>query len=542
MPPYNVSVNPFPSSPTPTVHNASILGGKRHISALNSIKSCIDDLSAKLGNKNLHDDDLFKIITMIQDVGSGKTHLSLHMKTLNELGNKSVISYTDLTQVQPRDIDNFFHSIVSGFGKDYYDAVKARLVDYLKDNYSQNSKLVKKIVKYGFMDSLNGNSITEKLEQIAQKKMSLSYEHLFELMSKDFTKIEINLITEIVKTGTLNYSDLKTFENLAMVLSNMAKINYKLFNKITIFQVDEFDTNPNSLEYLKGLINSHIPYSVLMIVTTPSYYSEISKLTPSLFDRLEKANFKIDLAGSNSFDEINDIALQYVLHYNNKITDLEKKDLSAKIRIIYDEFPNFRNVRSILNVLYHAFEVASRKNSQNIDEQSIEETIKNVYPGLRLRGSIMGIPISDFIKMRKISIDKDVVEANVRVAVRNLINYFEQLGTVKKYEDIIDGDFLDAAYNDQMGKKVGISIAVDFDKNKNFDKIVKSTKTNSIVDKLVILTTNMTTIKKNGTTLVTIDKWKLADLLYFSKKYDSDEISPEDPQKAMLLAKSIQIC
>ena len=259
MPPYNVSVNPFPSSPTPTVHNASILGGKRHISALNSIKSCIDDLSTKLGNKNLHDDDLFKIITMIQDVGSGKTHLSLHMKTLNELGNKSVISYTDLTQVQPRDIDNFFHSIVSGFGKDYYDAVKARLVDYLKDNYSQNSKLVKKIVKYGFMDSLNGNSITEKLEQIAQKKMSLSYEHLFELMSKDFTKIEINLITEIVKTGTLNYSDLKTFENLAMVLSNMAKINYKLFNKITIFQVDEFDTNPNSLEYLKGLINSHIP-------------------------------------------------------------------------------------------------------------------------------------------------------------------------------------------------------------------------------------------------------------------------------------------
>ena len=41
--------------------------------------------------------------------------------------------------------------------------------------------------------------------------------------------------------------------------------------------------------------------------------------------------------------------------------------------------------------------------------------------------------------------------------------------------------------------------------------------------------------------LVTIDKWKLADLLYFSNKYDSDEIKPEDPQKAILLAKSIQL-
>ena len=542
MNPYNLSLNPFPSSPTPTINNANILGGKRHISALNSIHSCLDDLSEKLGNENLHNEDLFKVITMIQDVGSGKTHLTLHMKTLNEFEEKSVISYIDLTQVQPREIDNFFHSIVTGFGKGYYSKVKTRFIEYLRDNYQQNPKLVKKVIKYGFMDSLNGNSISEKLEHLTQKKMNLSYEHLFELMSKDFTKIEMQLITEIIKTSTLNYSDLKTFENLTMVLSTIAKINYKLFNKITIFQIDEFDTNPNSLEYLKGLINSHIPYAILMVVTTPSYYAEISKSSPSLFDRLEKANFKIDLAGSNSFDEINDIALQYVLHYNDKLTALEKKDLSAKIRIIYDEFPEFRNIRSILNVLYHAFEVASAKNSQNIDEQSIEDTIKNVYPGLRLRGSIMGIPISDFIKMRKISIDKDVVEANVRNAVRNLITYFEQLGTVKKYEDIIDGEFLDAAYNDQMGKKVGISIAVDFDKNKNFDKIVKSTKRNSVVDKLVILTTNMTSIKKNGTTLVTIDKWKLADLLYFSKKYDSDEFSSEDPQKALLLAKSIQIC
>ena len=542
MNPYNLSLNPFPSSPTPTINNANILGGKRHISALNSIHSCLDDLSEKLGNENLHNEDLFKVITMIQDVGSGKTHLTLHMKTLNEFEEKSVISYIDLTQVQPREIDNFFHSIVTGFGKGYYSTVKTRFIEYLRDNYQQNPKLVKKVIKYGFMDSLNGNSISEKLEYLTQKKMNLSYEHLFELMSKDFTKIEMQLITEIIKTSTLNYSDLKTFENLTMVLSTIAKINYKLFNKITIFQIDEFDTNPNSLEYLKGLINSHIPYAILMVVTTPSYYAEISKSSPSLFDRLEKANFKIDLAGSNSFDEINDIALQYVLHYNDKLTALEKKDLSAKIRIIYDEFPEFRNIRSILNVLYHAFEVASAKNSQNIDEQSIEDTIKNVYPGLRLRGSIMGIPISDFIKMRKISIDKDVVEANVRNAVRNLITYFEQLGTVKKYEDIIDGEFLDAAYNDQLGKKVGISIAVDFDKNKNFDKIVKSTKRNSVVDKLVILTTNMTSIKKNGTTLVTIDKWKLADLLYFSKKYDSDEFSSEDPQKALLLAKSIQIC
>ena len=49
-----------------------------------------------------------------------------------------------------------------------------------------------------------------------------------------------------------------------------------------------------------------------MLITTPSYYSDISHISPSLFDRLEKANYKIDLAGSNSFEEINDIVLEYI--------------------------------------------------------------------------------------------------------------------------------------------------------------------------------------------------------------------------------------
>lgn len=540
--PYGLDTNPFPSNPTPSTSVSKILGGKRHIDAVDSIKKCVKDLDLKSNSKTFNSDDLFNIISVIQDVGSGKTHMTLHLKTIEEIKDKSVISYTDLTQVQPRDIDNFFHSIISGFGEEYFSQISSRLIQYLKDRYKHSPRLVKKIVKYGFFDSLNGNSISDKIEQLSEKKTRMSYEHLFELMTTDFSKMEIHLISEIFRTGTLNYSDLKTFENLIMVLSTLATINTKLLNKITLFQIDEFDTNIASLEYLKGLINSHIPYAILMIVTTPSYYSEISRISPSLFDRLEKANYKIDLAGSNSFDEINDIVLKYISHHNNQLSALEKKDLTSKIRIIYDEFPDFRNIRSILNVTSHAFDIAKARKSKIIDEQSIEETLKSVYPGLRLRGSIMGIPISDFIKMRKMSIDKEVVEMGIKDAVRNLINYFDELGAVKKNQDKIDFEHLDAIYNDHMGKKIGITIAVDTDKNKNFDKIVKSTRKTSVVDKLVVLTTNMTNIKRNGTTFVTIDKWKLADLLYFNKKYDSHEFSIEDPQKAILLAKSIQIC
>lgn len=541
MYPYNLLLNPFPSSPTPTLKVAKILGGKRHKEALNSIINCVNDLFLKLNDGIYSDEELFKVITVIQDIGSGKTHLALHMKTVPSILDKVIISYVDLVQVHPREINNIFFSIIKGFDDDYFKDLLEKFVEYLKRSYSTYPKLVKKIIKYGFFDSLNGNPIEEKLEKILEKKILPSFDHLSELLSNDFSEAEIQLIFEIIKKGTLNSSDIKTFDDLMMILNNLSSINFKFFHKITIFQIDEFDANKQSLDYIKGLINSHISYSVLMLITTPSYYSDISRVSPSLFDRLEKANYKIDLAGSNSFDEINDIVLEYIEKNASGLTEIDKTDLSSKIKIIYDEFPDFRNTRSVLNILYHSTDLSSKKNCYNIDEQSIEESIKNIYPGLRLRGSIMGIPISDFIKIRKISIDRNYLSISIKNAVKNLIDYVEELGTVKKSEERFQEGLLDAVYNDQFGKKIGVTIAIDVDKNKNFDKIVKSTKRNLLVDKLIILTTNITNVKNNDTTFVTVDRWKLVDLLYFGKKYADDEIKFEDPQKAILLAKSIQL-
>jgi len=541
MYPYNLPLNPFPSSPTPTLKVAKILGGKRHREALNSLKNCVDELYSKLNDSDYPKEDLFKVITVIQDVGSGKTHLTLHMRTMESILDKSVISYVDLAQVHPREIDTLYSSIIKGFGASYFENVLDRFIGYLKNEFPKNPKLVKKIAKYGFFDTLNGNSIDEKLNQLRGKKFQPSFRHLSDLMSNDFSQVEIRMVFEVIKKGTLNYSDLKTFDNLLLILSTISSINYKFFNKITLFQIDEFDANMQSLDYIKGLINSHIPYSILMLITTPSFYSDISRVSPSLFDRLEKANYKIDLAGSNSFDEINDIVLEYIKQNIPDFNNVDKNDLSSKIRIIYDEFPDFRNIRSVLNILYHCTNIASKKNSYSIDEQSIEETIKNVYPGLRLRGSIMGIQISDFIKMRKVSIDKSSLVNSITDAVKNLIDYAEELGTVKKSHDKIPAGYLDAVFKDHFGKKIGVAIAIDSDKNKNYDKIVNSAKRNSFVDKLIILTTNITNVKNNGTTFVTIDKLKLIDLLYFSKKYIDKDIKLEDPQKAILLAKSIQL-
>ncbi|HET7284470.1 MAG TPA: hypothetical protein VFI70_07275, partial [Nitrososphaeraceae archaeon] len=94
--------NPYPCSPTPTIIDAQILGGNRHKEAKAAVLSCIEDLHSKM--VGIPTDKDFRLITLIQDVGSGKTHLSLHIRGLEELSNNAVISYVDLSQVLPRDM------------------------------------------------------------------------------------------------------------------------------------------------------------------------------------------------------------------------------------------------------------------------------------------------------------------------------------------------------------------------------------------------------------------------------------------------------
>ena len=75
--------------------------------------SCIDNLYSKI-DSGLQDNDS-RLITIIQDVGFGKTHLTLHIKGLAELSNTSVISYTDLSQISPRTVQSLYNAILAGF-------------------------------------------------------------------------------------------------------------------------------------------------------------------------------------------------------------------------------------------------------------------------------------------------------------------------------------------------------------------------------------------------------------------------------------------
>jgi hypothetical protein len=277
---------------------------------------------------------------------------------------------------------------------------------------------------------------------------------------------------------------------------------------------------------------------------TPASYNEIKKENPSVFDRMEKANYKIDLAGSNTLTELIDIIFEYIRHYDNNdnFTPGHQNDLAAKLRVVYDEFPEFRNVRSILNIMYHATEKAASSNAFSIDESSIDETIKRNYPGLRIRGSLMDIPLSEFIRIRKNTLNNEALESTLRDAIRNLLTFTTQTGNVTEInlEDNA-GKNIDVIYSDNFGAKIALTVVVNKDRNKALAKISEAAKSLNLVDKLVVLTNTGTAVGENGTTVVNIDSGKIIDLMYFNDKYNKEELLNDDLQRAVVLAKSMKL-
>jgi hypothetical protein len=543
--PYKLDRNPYPSSPTPTLTDAMILGGKRHKEAKVAMVSCISDLRAKIGMERPTDKD-FRLVTMIQDVGSGKTHLALHTKGLKEVSESAIVSYIDLSQISPRSMHSLYGAMLAGFTDQDVAILRKTVVDYLLQRAEQNVSNAKRIFNYSFIDIIRGKSLADKAAQLLRNEIVPNDTAIDDTLYEEFSPIEITILKLVIEGNfRADAQNVATLEDIIASLAALARLNLRFLHKITLFQIDEFDSGKESVEFVKAVINAHLPATVLMLIFTPSSYDEICRTTVSVFDRLEKANYKIDIAGSNTLEEIVDIVLEYIRHHDvsKSFNEERERDLAAKVRVIYDEFSDFRNVRSMLNILYHATENAAKRNLGTIDEESIDDTIKNVYPGLRIRGSLMYVPVSDFIKIRRNCHDVQTLESGIRNAVKDLVNYAHEVGVLARPDPANGkGSGVDVTYSDLFGTKVAVAVVINKDHSKSFEQISNTLKSTSFVDRLIILTNANTMSGTKRSLLVNIDTCKMIDLIYFSKKYNNKEIHHDDSQRAILLAKSMSLC
>jgi hypothetical protein len=196
MYPYCLKLNPYPSSPTPALADSQILGGNTHKQAKAAILSCIEDLYNKLGAQPTDKD--FRLITMIQDVGSGKTHLALHIRGLPDLSTNTVTSYIDLSRVLPRDIHNTYESILEGFGNEDVNSIREAIISLLAVKAENNIGNARKIFNYGLSDRITGRTVSEKAKLVIDCQMEVNSEYIGEVLKNEFSEIQIDLIKGII--------------------------------------------------------------------------------------------------------------------------------------------------------------------------------------------------------------------------------------------------------------------------------------------------------------------------------------------------------
>jgi hypothetical protein len=307
-----------------------------------------------------------------------------------------------------------------------------------------------------------------------------------------------------------------------------------------LYQFDEFDNNEETLSFMKAIINAHISNTILMLILTPSSYLKIASENSSIYDRLEKANYKIDLAGSNSFEEISDIVLEYIKFYNfnTTITDDQKNELFSQIKILYEDF-DFRNIRSILNIMYSAFEIASNKKMSIINEQILDETLRKTYPGLKIKGSLVDISISDYIKIKnRIDSSRDIKKEIVN-SLSELINYLHKHNIKCKYESYLplEEEAVNIIYKDHRGSTSQITMLL----NESTLTKMQRTVLNNMETKVNDYNYPKITTTMNDSISINLDRTKIIDLLYVYDKINRNIHTMADNNKILLLAKSINL-
>ena len=177
--------------------------------------------------------------------------------------------------------------MISGFEPEYLYTLKKELLYYLKDRIKSDNKIAKKIFKLGFFESLSGKGIDNKILQILENRSEPNLRYIDNILDEDFSKNDISIIKTIIENQFENNESI-TLMDMINRLSTLSKINLKLFNKISLYQFDEFNNNKETLSFMKAIINAHIPNTVLMLILTPSSYLKIASDDSSVYDRLEK--------------------------------------------------------------------------------------------------------------------------------------------------------------------------------------------------------------------------------------------------------------
>jgi hypothetical protein len=189
--------------------------------------------------------------------------------------------------------------------------------------------------------------------------------------------------------------------------------------------------------------------------------------------------------------------------------------------------------------MYSAFEIASNKKMSIINEQILDETLRKTYPGLKIKGSLVDISISDYIKIKnRIDSSRDIKKEIVN-SLSELINYLHKHNIKCKYESYLplEEEAVNIIYKDHRGSTSQITMLL----NESTLTKMQRTVLNNMETKVNDYNYPKITTTMNDSISINLDRTKIIDLLYVYDKINRNIHTMADNNKILLLAKSINL-
>ncbi|MCP8308108.1 MAG: hypothetical protein H3Z54_05370 [archaeon] len=542
--PYGLKINPFSHVPTPSLTAAKVLGGRRWKEVKERILICVNELKESMlrGQKD------FMIVNIVGPLGTGKTHLALHMKTLKD---EFECAYIDLTRIEPKDLQSIYLAIVKELGYGFFHELHDRLILNLGERAEKGDKSAKKALRIGIIDRIIGRRPINIAKEVIEKRRSINIyalkEAFPELVDEAFESV-LNILSE----NSSWFLEVKDFNETLKKLKGFTRVSCSL-GRVLLIEIDEISANKPLMDGLKAIINEKPPGVVLVTILRSEVEMEIGKVDPSLADRLQKAPFTYFLSQPDDPEEIWDIIKEY-LKFHNAIINEEDGELKNIIKYAYSEF-NINELRELLALMREVLELA--KGSERISEDHLIGAIIRIRPTAELRGSIMHIPIPDYLRIIKTSTKTyEEISDNLTRAIRDLGRYLFMRDTIfyahgaSRRIDTPGGSrsfrLADVYLEEKDGKKIVVNVKIT-----EKDCLTKQEIEDTLdivehgrIDQAIILTNAAYSKDLEHPKLIFAkigDKRSIADYIYFSEKFQASRLNEEDEKNVIRLAKCLGV-
>jgi hypothetical protein len=506
---------------------------------------CVNELKESMlkGQKN------FSIVNIVGPLGTGKTHLALHMKILRD---EFDCAYIDLTRIEPKDLQNIYLSIIKELGEGFFHELRNKIVLNIGDRAERGDKSARKVLRIGIMDRIFRRRPTRIAKEVIEKRRSIdtyALREAFSDMLDDAFESVLNILSE-----NLNwFLEAKDFNEALRKLKGLTRVSCNI-GRVLLIEVDEISANKSLMDGLKAIINEKPPGVVLVTILRSEVMEEICNADPSLADRLQKAPFTYFLAQPDDPEEIWDIIKEYLKFHNAVISKEDGEELKNLIKYAFSEF-GMNNLRDILALMREAFEIA--KGSERIREEHLIGAIIRIRPNAELRDSLMRIPIPDYFRIIKTSTKTyEEISDNLTRAIRDLGKYLFMKGAIfyahgaSRRIDTPGGSksfrLADLYLEEKDGRKVVVNVKITEKECLTRQEIEDTLEIveHGKIDQAIILTNAAYSKDLEHPKLVFAkigDKRSIADYIYFSEKFQSNRLNEEDEKNVIRLAKCLGV-